>query len=116
MLLLESGDAVAFTVKTGGPLEIALVEMGADEVETVVLHGHEVAKMLYSGLGSGGLVYLEDAGLRVDPVYCPVGCPVGGSMISHWEIGAHETRIRLSRDEAAMLKRAIENRMWRMYQ
>lgn len=114
MLLLESGDAVAFTVKTGGPLEIALVEMGSDEVETVVLHGHEVAKMLYSGFGSDGSVYLDDAGLHVDPVYC---CPAGpGSLISHWEIRAHETRIRLSRDEAAMLKRAIENRMWRMYQ
>ena len=32
MLLLESGDALAFDIKAGGPLELALVPKGRDPV------------------------------------------------------------------------------------
>lgn len=105
MVLLEQGGGVAFDMKAGGPLELALVPKEGDP-ETVALRGKDVAVLLAGGDGPAGP-------LRMKVVYD------GVRMV--WKLTAGDggdggTTVHLTSQEMSMLRRAVESRLWRMYQ
>lgn len=105
MVVLESGGAVAFDMKAGGPLELGLVPEGGDP-ETVALRGKDVAVLLAGGDGRAGPLCMK---VLYD----------GVKMV--WELttaldGRDGATVRLSAREMSMLRRAVESRLWRMYQ
>lgn len=103
MVLLEQGGGVAFDMKAGGPLELALVPREG-EPETVALHGKDVADLLAGVEG------------RVGPLRVKAG--YGGTGMVSLTIGddGDGTTVFLSTEEMYMLRRAVESRLWRMYQ
>lgn len=110
MLLLESGDALAFDIKAGGPLELALVPKGGDP-ETVALRGKDVAVLLGGGEGCAGPLRMKVLYDGVKMVW----------KLTAWKLtpggaGSDGTTILLTAQEMSMLRRAVESRLWRMYQ
>lgn len=110
MVILESGDAIAFDIKAGGPLELALVPKGGDP-ETVALHGKDVAVLLAGGEGFAGPLRMK--------VVCD-GVKITWKL-SAWKLapggaGSAGTTVLLTTQEMSMLRRAVESRLWRMYQ
>lgn len=102
MVLLEQGGGVAFDVKAGGPLELALVPKEGDP-ETVDLRGKDVAVLLAGGDGPAGP-------LRMKVTYD------GVRMVWKLTAGDDGATVSLTSQEMSMLRRAVESRLWRMYQ
>jgi hypothetical protein len=104
MVLLEQGGGVAFDMKAGGPLELALVPKGGDP-ETVALRGKDVAALLIGAERAGPLRVKAGYG-GTGMVALTIGDDGGGG----------GTTVFLSTEEMYMLRRAVESRLWRMYQ
>jgi hypothetical protein len=104
MVLLEQGGGVAFDMKAGGPLELALLPDGG-EPETVALRGRDVAVLLAGREGFAGPLCMK---VVYDGAKMDWRLTIGGN--------SDGTTVLLTAQEMAMLRKAVESRLWRMYQ